>query len=129
MSLTAYTRAAGFTIAYTYTPEVSDSDDGDLLYIDIVSPTSVRFRYAPVAPSASRLSWNGAVGTYYAKQDIITGEIDVIPVGGGVPVRAWYSIALDRTLPQPANRPTIHVFVKLQIPTAPDEGSYTGQGN
>ncbi|MBL8296717.1 MAG: hypothetical protein JNN30_00080 [Rhodanobacteraceae bacterium] len=130
MSLGPYLHAKGFKIYNEYWPEITDGYNGDTL--EIYSPAggySVRFRYTAATGSLYRGSWDSATGTYDPRYGIITGNIPIEPPGIGLPVNGWFSIALDRALPQPPALPIIHVFVKSPVGGAPDEGSYTGQGN
>lgn len=131
MSLEPYLRLDGFTIEDQFWPAITDGYDGDRLVIYRIAPGSyrVKFTYTPTTTSSYRGSWASATGTYDPRFGVITGNIAITPSGGGTPVGCWFSIALDRTQPQPPDLPRIHVFVKSPIGAAPDEGSYTGQGN
>ncbi|HSX61412.1 MAG TPA: hypothetical protein VLF18_14515 [Tahibacter sp.] len=128
MSLMQYIHPAGFTIGNPFETDVCDGHAGDVLFIDDVGDNAVRFRYQNNSGS-HRGSWTTASGKYSPAEDIITGTIKISPPGTGAARNGWFSIALNRTLPQPPARPDIHVFVKSSSGGAPDEGSYTGQGN
>lgn len=129
MSINQYLRAAGYKIGNVFEPIVADGYDNDVLIIKTAGGYNVDFDYRPATGSPYRGSWNNASGTYDPKYDIITGTLSITPPGGGPAIGGWFSIALDRKLPQPSRLPYIHVFVKRSDGGAPDEGSYTGQGN
>lgn len=133
MDLNDYT--GGYTIGSAYITDVCDAFNGDTLHIDADpgDPAGLRatFRYTNNTGSATRYSWRSATGAYDPRLGIITGTIDIMPPGEGrrVPVQGWFSIALDRNRPPPGEKRWIHVFVKGNFGGAPDEGSFTGQGN
>lgn len=128
MDLRDYIHPAGYKIESAYITEVCDGFNGDTLHIIDAGANNATFQYTIANPGA-RNSWGTAVGAYDPRLGIITGIIKIIPPGTGNPVPGWFSIALDRTRPQPNGKPRIHVFVKSNGGGAPDEGSFTGQGN
>lgn len=126
MSVLSY--LATYTVYDQFEPGVTDAYNGDSLRIEQVSGNNVRFYYVNRTSSASKQYWDNATGTYYEKHGIIVGTFTVPPPrSGGEPTERAFSIALDRALMRA--KPEIHVFVKRLDGGAPDEGSFTGQGN
>lgn len=126
MSVHSY--LAKYTVYDQFEPGVTDAYNGDSLKIEQVAGNSVKFYYDALPTNPSKQYWDSATGTYDEKHGIITGTFTVPPLQvGGMPTQRAFSIALDRALMRA--KPEIHVFVKRLDGGAPDEGSFTGQGN
>lgn len=129
MSLNRYTRKNGFTIGNQDFPEFADAYDGDKITIDERVGNHVTFRYFTYQGSYYRKSWDTALGVYDETTDIITGDIMIQPMDGkGDAIQGKFSIALDRR--REYQQPDAFIHVHVWVPGgAPDEGSFTGQGN
>lgn len=131
MNLGRFTRALGFKISNEDNSQIADGHNNDILTIheDPAVKDEVTFTYTAKG-AGYRGSWDNARGIYDPKRDVISGEIEVQPfVAGGMARKGWFSIMLDRDITQLPPAARIHVYVRLPPGPAPDEGSYTGQGN